>query len=213
MQTASTNNMVASPNMARNVNHGAHEVLDVHEVISGTLGTIDQYLMFEQQIKDPELKHILVRQRQFITDQYNVLVECFSTGQDPSHPTTSYKMNQSNDVIYGMKSSQPTKPKQSAAEIDDKCLSSIMLSCMKTSAQTMTMAAGEATNPIVRRVLQDSIPNYLEMAYEIFLYQNKKQFYQVPQLKEEDMQHMVNAYVPTNGAQNMQTNQQNRILQ
>jgi len=27
------------------------------------------------------------------------------------------------------------------------------------------------------------------------------------------MQHMVNAYVPTNGAQNMQTNQQNRILQ
>ena len=227
MQTASTNNMMASPNMARTVNHGAHEVLDVHEVISGTLGAIDQYLMFEQQIKDPELKDIAARQRQFITDQYNVLVECFKTGQDPSHPTSSYMMKQSNDVVYGMKSSQPTKPKQSAAEIGDKCLSSIMLSCMKTSAQTMTMAAGEATNPIVRRVLQDSIPNYLEMAYEIFLYQNKNQYYQVPQLKEEDMQHLVNSFATSGvspmqgiqstqgmqGAQNMQGNQPNRILQ
>jgi spore coat protein CotF len=98
---------------------------------------------------------------------------------------------------------------------------------MKTSAQTMTMAAGEATNPIVRRVLQDSIPNYLEMAYEIFLYQNKNQYYQVPQLKEEDMQHLINSYATTGasatqgmqttqgmqGSQNMQSIQPNRILQ
>lgn len=210
IQTASTDDMMASPTMAKKVNHGAHEILDVHEVISGTLGAVDQYLMFEQQIKDPELKDIAVRQRQFITDQYNVLVECFKTGQDPSHPTSSYMMKQSNDVVYGMKSSQPTKPKQSAAEIGDKCLSSIMLSCMKTAAQTMTMAAGEATNPIVRRVLQDSIPNYLEMAYEIFLYQNKNQYYQVPQLKEEDTQQLLNSYATTGG---MQSNQQNGILQ
>ncbi|MDZ5473984.1 spore coat protein [Bacillus sp. 31A1R] len=211
MQTAGTNNMMGSGSIASPVNHGAHEVLDVHEVLSGTLGALNSYLMFEQQIKDPELMDILNRQRQFITDQYNVLVECFKTGQDPSHPTTSYMMNQSNDVIYGLKPSQPTKPNQQASEIGDKCISSLMLSCMKTTASSMTMTAGEATNPIVRRVLQDSIPNYLEMAYEIFLYQNKHKYYQVPQLKEQDMQQMINAYAPANGTQGM--NPQSNMIQ
>lgn len=208
MQQQSMTNMTTTQGMGTGMNHGAHEILDVHEVLSGTIGALDQYLMFQQQIKDPELMDILNRQKQFITDQYNITVECFTTGQDPSHPTSSYKMNQSNEVVYGLTPSKPSKPKQSASEIGDKCISSLMLACMKSTASSMTMAAGEVTNPVVRRVLQDSIPNYLEMAYEIFLYQNKHQYYQVPQLKEQDMQQLLNAYAPANGTQGMNMNQQ-----
>ena len=56
------------------------------------------------------------------------------------------------------------------------------------------MTAMEVTNPVLRRLFADSIPNLIEMAYEIFLYQNKNQYYQVPQLKEEDMQIIMNSY-------------------
>lgn len=195
-------NMQPSTSIPQHFNHGAHELFDVHEVLSGLIGTLDEFLMFEQHIKDPGLLDILNRQRQFITDQYNITVEAFRSGQDPSHPTSSYKMNQSNNVTFGLSPSQPSKPNNMASQIDDKCFSSLMMACAKSNASSMTMAAAEVTNPVLRRVLADSIANYLEMAYELFLYQNKKGFYQVPQLKEQDMQQLINSYAPAIGTTN-----------
>lgn len=182
-------------------NHSAHELLDTHTVLSGIIGALNEFLMCEQYIKDPELMSILQRQRQFITDQYNITVESYQSGQDPSHPTGSYEMNISNEVHFGLTPSQPTKPNQEASQLGDKCISGVMMSCMKKLASTMTMAASESTNPVVRRILQDSIPNYLEMAYELFLYQNHKGFYQVPQFTDQDMQIMMNSFAPANEVQ------------
>jgi spore coat protein CotF len=178
-------------------NHGAHEVLDLHEVLGGIIGLQEQYMMFRQNIQDQELLNILDHQKQFVTEQYNIMVEAFSTGQDPSKPTSSYKMNQDNNVIYGLTPSQPSKPKQSVQEINDQCYSSFMMGLCKACATSLTAASLEATNPVVRRVLADSIPNFVEMAYEIFLYQNKNQYYQVPQLSQQDMQQMINSYATT----------------
>ena len=58
--------------------------------------------MLSQHVKDPELRDILNRQYQFIQEEYNITLESFKTGQDPSIPTQSYKMNQGNDFIYGL---------------------------------------------------------------------------------------------------------------
>lgn len=55
----------------------------------------------------------------------------------------------------------------------------------------------------MRRVLQDSVPNCIEMAYELSLYQNKKGYYQVPQLSQQDMNAMLNAYGQAEQAKNM----------
>lgn len=181
------------------MNHGGHEVLDVGEVLSGAIGTLDQYMLLKQHVKDPELLNILDRQYQFIQNEYNTTVECFRTGQDPSIPTQSYNMQENNDFIYGLKPSQPKKPLQSVSELTDECISGCMLGAVKSSASMKTMAAMETTNPVVRRVLADSIPNCIEMAYEISLYQNKHHYYQVPQFAQQDMQQMVNAYAPANG--------------
>ena len=61
----------------------------------------------------------------------------------------------------------------------------------------MTTAALETTNPVVRRVVADSIPNCIEMGYELSIYQNKHGYYQVPQYSQQDMQAMLNAYDTT----------------
>ncbi|MGG5252054.1 spore coat protein [Neobacillus sp. SM06] len=181
------------------LNHGGHEVFDVHEVLSGSIGTLNQYMMLRQHIKDPELRDILDRQYQFIQDEYTSTVECFQTGKDPSKPTQSYKMNQGNDFVYGLTPSQPKKPMQSMAEISDEFISGAMLAACKSSASHKTMAALETTNPVVRRVLADSVPNCIEMAYELSIYQNKHHYYQVPQLAQQDMIQMVNSYAPAQG--------------
>lgn len=198
-QTASNTTTIPSNNMQQSLNHGGHDVFDVHEIISGTISLIDQHVLLTDSVKDPELKDILTRQHQFILDQYNIIVESFSTGQDPSKPTGQYKMQQSNDVIYGLKpSGQPKKPAMSTADITDDCIANIMLCGVKSAAGAYTKAALEVTNPVVRRVIADSTPNLIEMAYEIFLYQNKNGNYQVPQLASQDMTQMINSYTTVN---------------
>ncbi|MFJ5622718.1 spore coat protein [Peribacillus loiseleuriae] len=178
------------------LNHGGHELFDVHEVLSGTIGTLNQYMLLRQHVKDPELMDMLDRQYQFIQDEYNTTVDCFTTGGNPAKPTQSYKMKQGNDFIFGLTPTQPKKPLQSVTEITDESISGLMLGAVKSSAAMKAMAACEVTNPVVRRVLADSVPNCIEMAYEISIYQNKHHYYQVPQLAQQDMQQMLNAFAP-----------------
>lgn len=176
------------------MNHGGHEIFDVHEVLSGTITILDQYLVASQYVKDPELRDIFNRQYNFLLDEYNMLVQAFSTGQDPAHGTRTYQMKQNNETVYGLKPSQPKKPCQSVAEIKDAGHAGHMMGMLKSLAGSKAIAACETTNPVVRRVIADSIPNNIEMAYEIFLYQNKHGHYQVPQLAQQDMQQMINSY-------------------
>jgi spore coat protein CotF len=173
---------------------GGHEVFDTHEVISGVISMLDHYKLYEQHIQDPELMDILKRQTAFVTQTYNTIVETFKTGKDPSVPTQNYEMQQDNDAILGMKPGQPKKPKTSVNEISDQGISAYMLGHTKSLSPLMATAATEMTNPVLRRVIADSVPNFIEMGYEIFLYQNKHGYYQVAQLNQQDMQQMLNSY-------------------
>ncbi|GAF16874.1 hypothetical protein JCM19046_1338 [Bacillus sp. JCM 19046] len=158
------------------------------------INVLDQFMIFRTFIKDQELLALLDRQYSFIESQYNVLAEAFSTGQKPSESTGVYKMKLSHDVQFGITPSQPKKPNRSMADVKEAGLSAHMLGLIKGQASLMGMAASEITNPIVRRIVADTVPNFIELAYEIFLYQNKHQYYQVPQLKDSDAQAMTSAY-------------------
>nr|WP_155669443.1 spore coat protein [Ornithinibacillus caprae] len=191
--------MQDSSQMPAQQSHGGHELFDAHEAISGLVGGMEQYLLYDQHVQDPELKTMLQQHKTFLNQLYNTLVETLKTGQEPTVPTQTYNMTQSNDVVYGMQPSQPKTPAQTVNELNDQCISSFMMGCLKSAASSFTMAALESTNPVMRRVFQDSIPNLIEMAYEVFLYQNKNQYYQVPQLKQQDMQNYMNSFAPLQG--------------
>lgn len=189
------------------LNHGGHEVMDVHEVLSGTVGALNQYTLLRKYVKDPELTDIMNRQYQFIQDEYNTTVDCFRSGQEPAKPTGTYMMKQNNDSItYGLSPKQPKKPIQSEMEMSDELVAGCLLSACKTNATSKTMAACETTNPVVRRVLQDSVPNCVEMAYEISIWMNKRQAYQIPQFSQQDTQAIINSFAPASGQPQMQNN-------
>ncbi|WP_338779109.1 spore coat protein [Metabacillus sp. FJAT-52054] len=187
------------PNSTYSSDHGGHELFDAHEVIAGIISMLDQYQMYEQHMKDPELKDIAQRQSVFVTQMYNTIVEAFSTGQKPAVSTQVYKMTQNNDAVYGIKPGQPKKPNQSVSELSDQGLSAYMLGNTKSLATLLAMTALEMTNPVLRRVIADSVPNFIELSYEIFLYQNKHGYYQVPQLMQQDMNAMLNSYAKAPG--------------
>ncbi len=185
------------------MNHGAHEVLDVHEVLSASIGALNQCVLMRDQIQDPELLGILDRQYAFMLDEYNITREAYQTGHDPKHPTKTYNMQMGNDVNYGLTAGEPKKPIQSANEVNDAILAGSLLTMHKMGAVGKTQAALESTNPVVRRVLQDSVPNCVEMAYEVSLFLNKRGLYQVPQLSQNDMNIMLNMYGQAEKAKNM----------
>jgi spore coat protein CotF len=186
-----------SVQMNPSMNHGGHEMFDSHEILSEFIGVLDQYVLYNGFIQDQELKQILLHQYEFITDLYNISVEAFQTGREPSHPTQTYLMNQNNDVVYGMQQqSAPKRPMTNINEIKDAGISAYMLGQIKGITSCLAMAAFEITNPVLRRMMADSVPNFIEMGYEIFLYSNKRQQYQVPQLPEQDMKQMLNSFDP-----------------
>ncbi|SDC16802.1 Spore coat protein CotF [Terribacillus halophilus] len=191
MQTAQTNQPTT---LHGKQNHGGHEIFDTHEILTGMISAMDQYKIFEQFIQDAELKTIAQRQGDFLKQTYNTMVESFKTGQDPTVPTTSYSMQQGNDVVYGIKPAQPKKPITSVNEVTDECVSTYMLSQVKGLASMSAQSACELTNPVLRRIVADSVPNLIEMSYEIFLYQNKHHYYQVAQLQPSDMAAMMQSY-------------------
>ncbi|RLL42941.1 spore coat protein [Oceanobacillus piezotolerans] len=182
------------PNQAISTNRGGHELIDTHEVLSCMINMLEQYQLYDQHIQDPELKSIVQRQSAFATQLYNTIVESFQTGQKPTVSTQVYNMTQNHQFEYGMKPGQPKKPKSSVSELTDECFSSFMLEHTKSLSPLLATTALEMTNPVLRRVLADSVPNFIEMSYEISLYQNKHGYYQVPQLMEQDEQLLLNSY-------------------
>ncbi|MDQ0214871.1 spore coat protein CotF [Oikeobacillus pervagus] len=206
MTQMSTETMNHSQSIPSKYNHGGHELFDVHELLSCTINLLDQYMMLRQNVSCQELKGMIDRHYRFVSDCYNITVEALSTGQKPSHPTQTYMMQQENEVVFGMQSSQPKKPCQSISEINSEKISSQMLGLMKSAATTYAKVATEVTNPILRRMIADSVPNYIEMAYEIFLYQNKNQYYQVPQFDQQTTQQMVSGFAPSQGQVKFSTN-------
>lgn len=177
-------------------NHGGHELFDVHEVLGATIAALDQMTIFRPKVQCQQLASIIDRQYQFLVDEYNITVEAFKTGKPPSHPTRSYQMEMDHQFKYGTEPSAPKKPMQSENDINDEMISGFLLANAKTGATGKATAALETCNPVLRRVLADSIPNCIEMAYELALYQNKNQYYQVPQLKQYDMQNILNCFAP-----------------
>ena len=189
-------NMHTGPVSAQ-LNHGGHEVFDVHEVLNTSVAGMNQFTLLRPHVQDQELLTMMDRQFHFMQEEYNITLDCFKTGKDPMKRTQKYMMKQDNDFVYGLKPTQPKMPINMASEISDELISGFILSCHKTSAQMKTYAALETTNPVVRRVLADSVPNCIEMAYEVSIYQNKNHYYQVPQLAQQDMMAMVNSYAPS----------------
>ena len=179
------------------IDRGGHELINGHEILSSYINVLDQYLLFKGSIKEKGLVQILERQYAFVTVQYNRVVEAYATAQKPSQEMKPYMMKVSNEITYGMKSTQPKKPNQSAAEVNDAGISGYMLAMMKSAASKTTTTALEVANPVVRRVLVDSVPNFAEMAYELFLYQNQQGYYPVPQLNEQDWTQLLQGYAPS----------------
>lgn len=176
---------------------GGHEIMDAHEAIGAVIGGLEHYNLSQEQIQDQTLAQIAQRHREFLTQLYNTIIDTFQSGQEPNVKTQTYHMQDANtQTTFGVQQGKPKTPIQNISELTDECISGSFLGHLKGIATHFTTTALEATHPVLRRIFADSVPNVIEMAYEIYLYQNKHAYYQVPQYNAHDTQAIINSFAP-----------------
>lgn len=178
-----------------NSKFGAMELLVSRDVLGGMTDTLNQFLVLKSTVTCQELLAIIDSQTKFLKDEYNLIVQVAKTGQQPTKHTERYTIAQMSEFAYGLDmNAQPKKPMSNISEVSEAWISGRMLGALKSCANVKMVGAIESTNPVLRRVIADSIPNNIEMAYEIALYMNKKGFYLVPQFAPDVMTHLANEF-------------------
>jgi spore coat protein CotF len=187
---------------------GAHEMMDIHEVLSCTINDINTFQLLRPHVKDQQLAQMIDHQEQFMINDYNNLVQMLqSHGMGQAIP---YRTPKNASPKYGLHQPETQTPNTSMNELDDRDISSIVLGCHKASASGRIKAALECADPNLRRVMQQGAINCSEQAYEVWQYMNQQGYYQVPTMKEMTTNTMIQSYgqsnesmYPTNHLQQM----------
>ncbi|MBE3572617.1 MAG: spore coat protein [Moorella humiferrea] len=174
--------------------YGAHEVMEIHEVLSDTIDGINQFQLYRPHVKDPQLHSILDKQLQFMTQEYNNMVQAIN--QRGITQAVPYRLPRTAAPVYGLNNPETQKPNTSIQDMDDRDVASGMLGCHKASAAFRMMASLECADLELRRMLQQGAINCAEQAYEVWQYMNQKGYYQVPTMKDVTTSTMINAYSP-----------------
>ncbi|MBO8164985.1 MAG: spore coat protein [Brevibacillus sp.] len=177
---------------------GAHETMELHEVLTDTVDGINQFELYRPYAKDPQLQAMIDRHIQFMVQEYNNMVNALNQ-QGMSPMGSGYRTPRTTAAAaptYGLNNPAPQSPNKSAAEMNDQDVASGMLGCHKASATMRMHAAQEFANPQLRRMVQQCAVNSSEMAYETFQYMNQKGYYQVPTMKEMTTNTVLNTYQP-----------------
>jgi spore coat protein CotF len=182
---------------------GAHELMECHEVLTDTIDGINQFQLYQPHCKDPELQNILQNQINFMTNEYNSMVQMLKNKSGQQN-IRSYRSIQNVSPTYGMSSGSAETPNTSMNQMNDHDVASGMLGCAKASATLRMHAALECSDPELRNMMLQGAKNCADQAYEVWQYMNQKGYYQVPTFQDNTAQTIVNHYQPASAPLNNQ---------
>ncbi|PZD96255.1 spore coat protein [Paenibacillus sambharensis] len=180
-------------------NLGAHEVLEIHEVLNCTIDAANTYQLLRGQVRDPQLQHMMDHQLQFMMNEYNSMVQM--TQQQGMSQAAPYRAMKTSQPVYGLDNPQQMSPITSASQMDDRDIASCMLGLLKSAAGLKMKGSLECANPQIRRAVQQAAINCSEQAYEVWQYMNQQGYYQVPTMKEVTTDTMLGMYATAGGMQ------------
>ncbi|MGJ7921099.1 spore coat protein [Neobacillus sp. LXY-4] len=161
---------------------GAHEVLELHEILSHSINGIHMFHLYEPYIRDQELRSILENQLHFMMDEYNQL----ASNPQLHHLFREYPASSEFEPRYGLDSPPQFYPKVSNRQLTDQDIASGILGWHKTAAIKKMTAALECADFSLRQAFIQGANNCADQAFELFQYMNIKGYYQVPKLTNQD---------------------------
>lgn len=182
--------------MNMNQQLGAHELLEVHEVLTNAINGINTFQLLIPHCQDQDLRNIMQNQLNFMINEYNGMVTSLSN-KTGGGPAGAFRPRSANfNPTYGLDNPAPFQPNATMQQIDDRDISSAVLGCHKASATVKMHAALECADPMIRGLLLQGARNCAEQAYETWSYMNQKGYYQVPTLKEHTAGEFAGQYKP-----------------
>ncbi|MBY0098580.1 spore coat protein [Mesobacillus maritimus] len=177
---------------------GAHETMEVHEVLAEKMNMISHFNLYAMQTKNPELKSMIMRHQQEEIQSYDALVKYTHdyTQFTPIPPNTSVSNIKPDQIQYGLDNPSMLAPETNAA-LNDYEVATAMLLCHKNAAANGVKAALEIADPNLRQMLTNSAMNCVNQAYEVFLFMNQQGLYQVPTIKDHTAKTYLHSYQPS----------------
>ncbi len=171
---------------------GAHEVMEVHEVLSNMIEGINRFGMYRQFVRDSQLQGLMENQLRHMNQSYNNIVSYLQNkGTASSMP---YHGVRKSSVQYGLRNPASMYPSTNMNEIDDRDVALGMLSYHKCSAIMCTMASLECADNTLRRLMQDAAISCSNQAWECFAYMNQRGMYQVPTMMQNTTNTMIHTF-------------------
>lgn len=177
-------------------NLGAHEIMEIHEVLTDTIDGINQFQLYRPHVKDPQLGSILDNQVNFMNQEYNNLIGLVN--RQGMSQGGQYRAPKNFSPTYGLNNPQAQAPNSSMNQMDDQDVASGMLGCHKASATLRIHAALECADPMIRGAIEQGALSCSAQAQEVWQYMNQKGFYQIPTMKQMTTDTMINAYSSSN---------------
>lgn len=175
---------------------GAHEAMEVHEVLNEKICLIDHLQMYAEQATDPTLIDLISRHRNHAIRAYNELVSYTHdmTAVTPIEVQFS-QVASPGDVQYGLRNPAPQSPMDvQLGQFYDAQIARAVLLGHKNSAKNHMAASLECADPYVRQMLLNGATACNYQAYEVFEYMNARGLYQVPTMSDHTAKTFLHSY-------------------
>jgi spore coat protein CotF len=176
---------------------GAHETMEVHEILSEKINMISHFNFYATQTKNPMLKDMINRHQQEEIKTYDAMVAYTHeyTNFTPVPPNTNVSFVKPDQIQYGLDNPTMLTPETNAS-FNDYEVAAAMLHCHKNAAANGVKAALEIADPNLRQMILNGAVNCVNQAYEVFLFMNQQGLYQLPQLKDHTAKTFLHSYQP-----------------
>lgn len=177
---------------------GAHETMETHEFLNETMNTINHFMLYAEQARDPMVRDLVMRHLHGCMQQYDQIVAYthdYSAAQGMENPLGRFPRVQPEQIVYGLDNPARVAPMMQGGFTDQQILMA-MLNCHKCAAANAMRASLEMADPNLRRMVMNSAVAANNDAYEIFLLMNRMGSYQVPTMHDHTAKTYLHTYQP-----------------
>lgn len=184
---------------------GAHETMEVHEILNEKINLIDHFGLYMQHARDPQLRSMIDRHMRAAIMSYDELVHYTHDYSAAAHLAAPYAKPHASpgQVAYGLHQPPPMAPGMQG-QLSDVQIAAAVLCAHKNSAKNHMAASLEAADPNVRQMLVNGAVSCSNQAYEIFMYMNERGIYQVPRMNDHTAKTFLHSYKPAMQSQMQQ---------
>jgi spore coat protein CotF len=181
--------------------YGAHETMEVHEILNEKINLINHFSLYAQQSQNQALRQMIERHMQSAIQAYDQLVAYTHDYRAAERTMQAYGMPsvQPQQIEYGLHNPMPMMP-QMQGQLTDMQIVSALLACHKNSAKNHMIAALECADPNIRQMLINGSLTCANQAYEVFFFMNQQGIYQVPTMQDHTAKTFLHSYQPMQSA-------------